>query len=50
MSNDKQYLECLDCGIRLLFRYDEELDKYIAMCPYCLGYYEIEIERFFEFE
>ena len=47
---DTQYLDCPVCGLTLLFRYDEELGKYIALCPYCEEYYEIEIERYFEFE
>jgi len=49
-DTDTQYLGCPVCGYVLLFRYDEKLGKYIALCPYCEDYYEIETERYFEFE
>ena len=47
---DNHYVECPECGIRLMFEYDKELDKYISMCPFCAGYYEIVTERYFEFD
>ena len=43
---EDQYFEGPFCHYIIKFRYDEEIEKYVSMCPYCENYLEIDKDEY----
>ena len=37
VETSEKYFECPVCGYPISFRFDYDINQYVAMCPYCEG-------------